>query len=365
VLAALVARSAPTTLRVFALSTWNTDLVLVMAALVRRLPWIPSRALQDLRAGGSVVADSEQLGGKVEAVSSRLQHLAVASAALCAGVLVLSPPAKSAADISPYDGLGTWVSIYDRAAWRNPEQTVQAIADRGVVTLFLETSNYRQRADVVRPALVGRFLEAAHALGISVVGWYLPSFAQPPLDVRRALAGITYRSPTGERFDSFALDIESTAVGSFALRNARTLQVVTRLRRALPLDYALGAITIAPVGASPGYWPNFPFLGLSRLVDVFLPMAYFTERTRGPSGVRAYTTANLRFIRAQVGDPTFPVHPIGGLAERATASEVEAFIAAAASCGTLGASLWEYSLTTRSEWSQLAAAPPRTTSGNC
>jgi hypothetical protein len=259
-------------------------------------------------------------------------------------------------DESPYAGLGTWVSIYDTAAWRDPETTIDAIAARGVTTLFLETSNFRQKSDVVRRPIVGRFIEAAHAYGLAVVGWYLPSLAQPARDRRRALAGLQFVTSDGDGFDSFALDLESTAVRSIPLRNARAAALAAQLRASAPPDYPLGAITIAPVGASPTYWPTYPFAALAPSVDVFLPMAYFTARVRGAAAVRAYTVANIRLIRTQTGDPSVAVHPIAGTAPRATRAETAAFVAAAVACGSLGSSLWEFAATTPGEWAELESA---------
>ena len=183
----------------------------------------------------------------------------------------------------------------------------------------------------------------------------MPSLTAPARDLRRSLAAVRFATSKGERFDSFALDVESTLVRSIPLRNARAAQLAAQVRRAVPAGYPLGAIVIAPVGASPTYWPRFPFRGLARSVDVLLPMAYFTYRTRGAAGVRAYTAANLRFVRAQAGQPTFPVHVIGGVTPRASAAEVRAFVAAAAGCGASGASLWELEGTTAAEWAELAA----------
>ena len=48
-----------------------------------------------------------------------------------------------------------------------------------------------------RPALVARFLEAAHAQGLAVVAWYLPGFLDVARDVRRSLAAITFRTASG------------------------------------------------------------------------------------------------------------------------------------------------------------------------
>jgi hypothetical protein len=274
--------------------------------------------------------------------------------ALCAHSATAASPAGTRS-LTPYSGTGSWVSIYDTAAWRRPEQVVDTLAAHRVHTLFLQTSNYRQSVDVVQPAKMGRFLDAAHAAGIAVVGWYLPSLANQQRDLRRALAGARFRSAAGNGFDSFALDIESTKVRWVSLRNERAVALTAAVRRALSRSYALGAITIAPVGASPTYWPGYPYRALAANVDVFLPMAYFTARTSGAAGVSRYSAANLRVIRAQVGS-AFPMHPIGGEARHASLAEVKAFLSSVAAANTIGTSLWEYGEMTPRQWSALAAA---------
>ncbi len=75
----------------------------------------------------------------------------------------------------PFAGLGTWVDIYS-AEWADPEAAVAAMAQHGVRTLYLETGNYSHAAPVFRPNDAGRFIDAAHAAGLRVVAWYLPSF---------------------------------------------------------------------------------------------------------------------------------------------------------------------------------------------
>jgi len=274
--------------------------------------------------------------------------------ALCAHLATAASPA-GARSLNAYSGTGSWVSIYDTAAWQSPERVVRKLASHRVHTLFLQTSNYRQSVDVVRPAKVARFVDAAHAAGIAVVGWYLPSLADHRRDLRRALAGARFRSPAGNGFDSFALDIESTKVRWLGLRNERAVALAAAVRRALPKEYPLGAITIAPVGASPTYWPGYPYAALAPSVDVFLPMAYFTARTHGAAGVSTYSVANLRVIRAQVG-ADFPMHPIGGEARHASLAEVKAFLRSVKSANTVGTSLWEYGEMTPGQWSALAAA---------
>jgi len=254
--------------------------------------------------------------------------------------------------LAPYTGAGSWVSIYDHAAWRDPEAVVRRLQEHGIHTLFLETSNFRHRPAVVRPVRAARFIAAAHAAGIDVVGWYVPSLATPRRDLQRSLAGARFRTPNGETFDSFALDIESTVVRSLRLRSAQASWLAAALRRALPPRLSLGAITIDPVGAR--YWAGYPFRELARSVDVMLPMEYFTARTRGAANVHAYDTANVVAVRDRVGDPRFPVHTIGGEARHASLAELHAFLRASASLDAVGVSLWEYAETTPRQWAALA-----------
>jgi hypothetical protein len=254
--------------------------------------------------------------------------------------------------LSAYAGTGTWISIYDTAAWRDPERVVERLRARHIHTLYLQTSNDRQRSAIRRPAGVGRFLDAAHAAGIRVVGWYLPSFTANRRDLSRIVAGANFRSANGQHFDSFALDVESTRIRSIPLRTRRAVQLVAAVRRALPRPYVLGAITIDPVGAR--YWSRYPFRRLARHVDVFLPMTYFTARTSGPHNVAAYSRANVRRVRTLAGNPSFPVHPIGGDARHATLAELRAFLKAAASTNALGVSIWEYGGTSPTQWTLLA-----------
>ena len=132
---------------------------------------------------------------------------------IAAFALAPATPAAAVGDIDAYRGLGTWVSIYSRTTLADPIGTAVQMRRNGVRTLYLETANWRQTVDVVRPATMAAMIEAAHAAGIKVVAWYLPSYKPLRTDVRRALAAIAFTTPTGQRFDGFALDIEASTVG--------------------------------------------------------------------------------------------------------------------------------------------------------
>jgi hypothetical protein len=255
-----------------------------------------------------------------------------------------------------YAGLGTWVDIYATTTWANPQRAVAAMARDGVRTLYLQTGNYSQPVALVRPHTLGRFIDAAHAAGIRVVAWYLPSFDNPVQDARRALAAIRFRSPSGERFDSFALDIEAGFVKPVALRNKRLLRLSARLRAATGPRYSLGAIIPSPVGMRrhPRYWPRFPYRALARSYDVFLPMAYFTDAgVHGSKPTRAYLSAGIATIRTRTGNPQEPIHLIGGIAGSMGAKETAGFMHAVADCEPFGYSLYEFPITSRATWKAL------------
>jgi hypothetical protein len=261
---------------------------------------------------------------------------------------------SAAADLSAYRGLGTWVDVYDRASWRNPERAVERLRERGVTTLYLETSSYRRAVDVERPDRVARFLDAAHAAGVRVVAWYLPSFANLRRDLRRSLAAVFFRSPSGARFDSFALDIEASVVKSVPLRNTRLLELSAGIRAAAGADYPLGAIIPAPYAMEllPRYWPGFPFRELAGTYDAFLPMAYFSYRTRDRAGAAHYVGRSIEIIREQVGD--VPVHAIGGIANRIRLGQVRGFVAAACGEDAVGLSLYDFETMRPGWWGALA-----------
>jgi len=265
---------------------------------------------------------------------------------------------RAATTLAIYGGIGSWLDIFAGSPWQRPVSVAADLQTHGVATLYLQTSNYSQRAAIVRPRLLGRLLDAAHAAGLEVVAWYLPSFADPRTDTRNALAAIRFRSASGEGFDSFALDIEASLVHPVSLRNSRLLELAARVRAALPTGVPLSAIIPSPVGMArhPHYWPAFPYARLARLADVFVPMAYFSHYVQRPNAVYDYTRQVVLDIRARVHRLDLPIHVIGGLASATSSAAAAAFVRAATDCGVAGASLYAYPQTTGVQWQELARA---------
>src|SRR5512144_2440598 len=83
-----------------------------------------------------------------------------------------APERRAGAEV--FQGLGTWIDVYDTKLYRTPNVVASRLAARGVRTAWIETANDRSSLDVVDPAGLGRLLDALHARGITVVGWYLP-----------------------------------------------------------------------------------------------------------------------------------------------------------------------------------------------
>jgi hypothetical protein len=275
--------------------------------------------------------------------------LALAATAPVAGPAGAAPTRPS---IEAYRGTGAWVSIYSRAQLRRPEATVARLAAAGVRTLYLETANHRRspRVLIVHPAADARFLDAAHAAGLRVIAWYLPGFDDLAADTARARAALDFVTPAGERFDGFALDIESTNVRSIPARNARLLELARRLRAAVGPAEALGAIVPDDLSTTCCLWPGFPYASVARWFDVFLPMAYSTNRGRGATFVRRYTLANVRRVRVRTGSP---VHAIAGLADGLRFGEATAAVQGARDAGAVGVSFYDFGLSGPEEWSAL------------
>ena len=281
-------------------------------------------------------------------------------AVLRGATLLWTPSARAArARLGAYRGLGSWVDIYDEAQLHRPAFTVRRMHDRGVRTLFLETSNYSRDRAIMFPAAMERFIHAAHARGMKVVAWYLPGFKNMKRDRRRSMAAIRFRTSQGQSFDSFGLDIEASIVDPPAKRTRRLLALSRFLRRRVGPTYPLGAIIPSPRGIQlvHGYWPKFPYEKLARIYDVFVPMGYYTYRTNSREEARDYTRRNIQIIRRKTGIPGVPIHVIGGIAGDSSRGEVRGFVRAAREHGVLGASLYGFDQTTSGHWAELAAVP--------
>ena len=274
------------------------------------------------------------------------------------------PGTTGAASIDAYRGLGTWVDLYDTRAWADPAAAVRDMAGHGVRTLFVETANSSSKSGLVHPAELATLITEAHAHHMYVVAWYLPSLHAGSVDLDRIMQAIDLKTTGGQSFDSFALDIESTAVKPVALRNQRLTALSQQVRDRVGPGYALGAIIPSPVGLSSkkGYWSGFPYAMLAATYDVFLPMHYYTFSAHTPAVTYNSTLANMRVLRAQPGCATAPVHLIGGISGASSAAEVRQLARGILEAGCVGASLYGWTGTSAAAWRELASVNTSATS---
>ena len=294
---------------------------------------------------------------------TRTAIAATAVALVAVGTLAAPASAPARPSTETYRGAGAWIDIWDARILADPVGTVTALSLNGVRTIYVETANYRipPTTSVANPVGISALIDAAHANGMKVVAWYLAGFVDLRRDLKRSLDAIRFTTAAAGRFDSFALDIEAGLVRSIAQRNRRARLLSSRIRRAVGKQYALGAIVPDQRSTSsslPSLWPRFPYRRLRRYYDVFLPMAYSTNRGRGSSFVYGYTAGNIGYVRFATGDPVLPVHVIGGLADRLSSSEDTAVVQAAQDVGALGASFYKVRLSGTGEWQALQLGFP-------
>jgi hypothetical protein len=266
-----------------------------------------------------------------------------------------SAPAAPRADASVFGGLGTWVDIYDGAVFAAPERTAARIAARGVKVVWVETANDRAATDVVRPAELGRLVDALHARGVRVVAWYLPGHVNHGRDIRRSRAMLNFRTPSGQAFDGVALNIESTRQRNVALRSSRALALARRVRSEAG-ETPLAIVPFNPRGLErrPSTWPRFPWAELAAVSDAFAPMVYTGGALKGFDATYGYVTRALRLLRTQTGNPDVQIHVAGGVADRLGPEELAGFVAAVSDDGrVLGVSLYDWATTRPAAWRAL------------
>lgn len=250
-----------------------------------------------------------------------------------------------------FKGLGVWWDVWDWSPTfvtsRNPAgrpplgvSDVDRLAANGVQTIYIQTATFRHPDVLLDSGRLRQIIDRAHANGIRVVGWYLPEFVDVRYDIDRLMAIANFGG-----FDGVGIDIESTANPDVAARSKNLLTESAFMRGLYP-NLPLAAIPVTPViweGLNRSWWPNFPYRELVKYYDAWMPMAYWSYRTpeSGWKDPYRYVYESVVQLRTLTGNPTLPVHPIGGEAAALTTSDIFWMNAAMTDSNAIGGSIYD------------------------
>jgi hypothetical protein len=204
---------------------------------------------------------------------------------------------------------------------------------------------------VLEPERLLPMIDRAHARGMSVIAWYLPTLVDPEVDLARML------EIAALPVDGFAVDIEARDVADVGERNRRLVDVSARLKAALG-DRPLGAIPMEPVimeAVNPQFWPGYPWAEIAPYYDVWLPMSYWTNRRGHWRDARTYTATNMVLLRERIGDPDALIHTIGGIGDKTTIDDLHGMVAGATEQFAIGGSIYDYRTSRIEFWEPLRA----------
>jgi hypothetical protein len=260
-------------------------------------------------------------------------------------------------------GKPSWASIAGKGMWlprpllamSEPAAIVGAARALGLTHIYLEAGS--SGGGFYNRAGVERLLPVAHRAGIKVVGWLLTSLDWLPDDVALGTTVAQYTSPSGDKLDGIAADVEFNT-------NADDVRAFSEILRSElgPDELIVGVIyPVATIVAR-----EHPVASiLARSFSVLAPMDYWHDqrRTFSQEEIAAFIASSVSDIHDAVGDSTYPVEVIGQTYDpfsrngsgpnNPTESEVGAALNAARSAGAAGVSLFQWGTTTPAEWSAL------------
>jgi hypothetical protein len=265
-------------------------------------------------------------------------------------------------------GQPIWMPVYGKGMWftnylpRNSNITaiIDAAKLAGVTHLYAEVA-ITQYGFFGRNTL-DRLLPAAHAAGISVIGWVFPDLANIAGDVRMTQEVAQYVTKSGDRVDGIATDVET-------VDDTASVFCYGQLVRAL-----LGPDTLLVAAVyHPFAQPFYPYASIAASWNVIAPMDYWHSRdirSYSASQVARFVADSITTIRAAMSStPTdagtvLPVEELGqtydmysddGTGDQAapTGAEIQSDMQTAHALGCIGVSFFEWQTTTQAEWASI------------
>jgi hypothetical protein len=256
--------------------------------------------------------------------------------------------ALRAADLKAYppglaDGSGIWVNLWNYPT-ANFDDYAQNLYATGVRNLFIQTSRSNTVA-ITQPLELGQIIESCHKYKIRVIAWSFAELHNPRADANKLIEAARFRTPSGERLDAIAPNLEKN------LHKEAVEAYSQALRDALGAGYPMVAVVYSPLNRAPQVAIT-PWKTLDRYYDVIAPMAYWNGRYQTIDAY-TYTRKTVERIRELTGRPDVEVHVIGdGMGTGA--SEIREFLRACGDVGAQTASLYPNQKTTAEQFTALS-----------
>jgi hypothetical protein len=257
----------------------------------------------------------------------------------------------------PVAGKGMWFTNY-LPHHSDVDQMMRAAKLAGITHVYAEVAITKY--GFYAGDTLDRLLPAAHKQGIAVIAWVYPYLRDVSLDVRLAKLVADYVTPSGERADGLAADIEEVI-------DRASVYAYGQLTRALLGDDTLMVATVFHPFAQPGY----PYDAIAASWNVLAPMDYWHSRASklyGRADVTRFVTASIITIRAGMGASQLPIEELGQTYNMFTddftggdtgpgLDEILADMDAAKDLGCIGVSFFEWQTATQEQWQAISRYP--------
>jgi hypothetical protein len=257
----------------------------------------------------------------------------------------------------PIAGKGMWFTNY-LPHHSDVDQMMHAAKLAGITHVYAEVA-ITPYGFYARDTL-NRLIPAAHKQGIAVIAWVYPYLRDVSLDVRLTKLVADYVTPTGERADGVAADIEEVI-------DRASVYSFGQLTRALLGDNMLLVAAVFHPRAEPDY----PYDAIAASWNVLAPMDYWHSRASklyGRADVARFVAVSIITIRAAMGMNQLPIEELGqsynmftddftGGATAPGWDEMIADIDAAKDYGCIGVSFFEWQTATQEQWQAVSRYP--------
>jgi hypothetical protein len=267
-------------------------------------------------------------------------------------------PVGHLASVNAVRGTGMWLTPPVLGV-ASPEAIVSAAVKNHITHLYVEVAGSRGWSSgngFYGKQTLNRLLPVAHRARIAVIAWVYPYLNDLPADVAFSVAAARYVTPSGDRPDGLAADVEQNMQEPYV----RAYGQIVRSR--------LGPKVLMVIATYPpqSIWGKvYPFRTVARTWDVIVPMDYWNVARRPYTEAEAYSyVANsIAGVRKATGIANVPIEVLGQMFDAygdgqhsPTLAEVRGSLRAAHDRHAIGISFFEWNHATPDEWDALGTA---------